>query len=97
VDAGRRNQRERPDARCVPYRDLESEPAADRAADDDRIAQIEALHEVEIEIGEVMDVVEPFGLVRAAEARMLGTSTSNSRASSSMNGWIAGAALAPWR
>jgi hypothetical protein len=35
------------------------------------VAQIELFKDVEIEIGEIMDRIEPLGLVRAAEAWML--------------------------
>ena len=50
--------------------DLGGKPAAQSDADDEHVAKIELLEQVEIEVGEVIDRCHALGKLRAAEARM---------------------------
>ena len=58
--------------RGVAHRKLGRDPAAEREADQIDVVEIELIEEIEIEVGEVGDVVEPVRRVGGAEARMLG-------------------------
>jgi len=51
-------------------RDLRRDPSAERDADQRDLCKIERMDEVEIEIGEVVDAIEGFGRLRAAEPGM---------------------------
>src|SRR6185503_15974509 len=53
-------------------RHLESEPPAERAADEVHAAKVEALEKIEVKIRQIVDVLEPLGLVGCAETRVLG-------------------------
>src|SRR5258708_2903411 len=52
--------------------DFAREPSADREAGKVDAVETEMIEQVEIEIGEVADIIEPARRVRTAEARMLG-------------------------
>ena len=97
-DAGRAHQHERADARGVAHRHLHRHPAAHRAADDHRLLELQRCEEIEIEVGDVVDVLEPLGLVRSARSRDgRARSRRSASASFSMNGSTTGAPLAPCR
>ncbi len=72
VDAGGADQRERGETACIAHRELGGDPAAQGASDQVDPAQVELVEELEIEIRQVGDGVEPFGRIGLAEAGMLG-------------------------
>jgi hypothetical protein len=47
-------------------------PSADRTTDDVEVAQIQPIHLLKIELGDIVDAIEPIGQVGFAEARMRG-------------------------
>ena len=71
MDAGGADQRQRGEPAGVAHRKLGRDPAAERDADQMDAVEIELVEEVEIEVGEVGDGVEPVRRVGGAEARML--------------------------
>src|SRR6266852_5543556 len=71
VKAGGADQGERGKPAGITHRDLRGDPAAKRDADQMDTVEIERCEEVEVEIGEVMDSVEPIWGIGFAEARML--------------------------
>ena len=72
IESGRSDHRNGSDAGGAAHRNLEREPATDRGTHQNHIRQIEALEEVQIEEGHVVDVVEPGGLVGVTKAGVLG-------------------------
>ena len=72
VDAGGADQRQRGEPPRVARRKLGRDPAAEREADQIDAVEIELIEEIEIEVGEVGDVVEPVrrvGARRSPDAR----------------------------
>src|SRR5690606_18391310 len=50
--------------------ELSRDPPADRGADQRNLVKLETIHQLEIEMRDVVDAVEPIGQRAAAEARM---------------------------
>jgi len=59
-----------PAARRAAHGEFGGDPAAERAADEMNATQIVLLEKIEIEIGEISDVVEPLRRIGCAEARV---------------------------
>jgi hypothetical protein len=55
------------------------DPAADRATDDVEVAQIHAVHQLEIEVGDVVHAIEPIRQTGLTKARMRGSDQSAPR------------------
>ena len=72
MDAGGGDQGQRGEPAGVARRKLGCDPAAEREADQIDVLEVELIEEVEIEVGEIGDGVEPVRRVGGAEARMLG-------------------------
>ena len=70
-DAGGREQRQRCQPGRVADRDLGRDPAAEAVPDEMNIAQVQRLHQVEIEERHVADAHHPVRDLPAPEARML--------------------------
>src|SRR5229473_5592273 len=68
--ADRVAQHEMGNSRCRLDCDLGCDPAAERYAYQRDVREVELMHEVEVEIGEVVDAIEGFWRLRAAEAGM---------------------------
>src|SRR5215471_3767498 len=71
MDAGGGHQRERTQRVAVAHGEVGRDPAAERGSDEIDLAQAEFLDELEIEVGEIADVVEPLRRIGASEAGML--------------------------
>ncbi len=98
MDAGGADQRQRREPVGVADRKLGGDPAAERRPDEMDAVEIELLEEVEIEVGEVVDGIEPVRRIAVVEARMLRErSRRTGSASDCMNGSQAPAPLAPCR
>jgi hypothetical protein len=76
MDAGGADQGQRVEALRVADRKLGRDPAADRESDEIDVLKIELIEDVEIEVGEVGDVVEPVGVSDAPKPGCSGTITS---------------------
>src|SRR5262245_58855715 len=72
TDAGRADERERGKTRGIAHRELRGNPAPERAADEMHAPQVERFEEIEIEIRQIGDGVEPCRRVGFAEPGMLG-------------------------
>ena len=72
LDAERVRQHEARDARGRFDGDLGREPAAERNADERRAVEPQLVHEVEIEVGKIVDGRKILRLLGAAEARVRG-------------------------
>ena len=70
-DANRADQGQAREPRGTAHRHLGRDPAAERGADQMHPIEAERLQQVEVEIGEVGDLVEPGRVVRLAETGML--------------------------
>ena len=71
LDAGGRKQCERRQGAGIADRDLRRDPAAQAMSDQMNIAQLERLHQIEIEERDVADAHHPVRDLPAPEARML--------------------------
>src|SRR5262245_26642407 len=59
MDAGCSRKHQRLQARAIAYRDLGSEPAAQRTADHRDASEIKLLQDIEIEKGKIVNLIEP--------------------------------------
>ncbi len=72
MDAGRRDQGQAAQPVGRAHRHFQRDPAAERLADHVNPREPERLDEVEIEVGDVGNVVDPGGQLRAVEAGVIG-------------------------
>src|SRR5262249_24604032 len=70
LDADGIDQDQLGDPRRRAHRDLGREPAAERIAEHDRLLELERIHQIEIEIDEVLETVEVIRNRRTGKARM---------------------------
>ena len=70
LDADRTDQRQAVEPLRHLRGDIGGDPAADREADEIGARQAQAVHQLEIDVGDVVDAVEPVRQRRLAEARM---------------------------
>src|SRR5499427_9851343 len=73
MDSGGSDERERGQAGRVAYRRLRGDPAAERIPDEMDAGEVELLEEVEIEIRQIPDGIEPWRRIGGTEAGMLGS------------------------
>src|SRR5262249_38427523 len=72
MDTGRADEGQGSQPRRVADGEVGGDPAAERAADEMDLVQVELVEKVEVEIGEIGNVVEPIRRVGRAETGMLG-------------------------
>ncbi len=73
MDSGGSDERERAQAGRIAHGRLRGNPAAERTPDEMDAGEVELVEEVEIEVGQIADGIEPWRRVGGAEARMLGS------------------------
>src|SRR5580704_5880536 len=71
MDASRGHESQCSERALIAYGELGGNPAAEGGADEMDLLEPQSFDEVEVEVGEVADIVEPLGRLREAESRVL--------------------------